>query len=77
MSLFGQAKKLYLKDEAINTRKWISDDELKKMLAVTEHGAVIDQLNDLFNYNDSVDNDIKVNTNRDNNQVVTVNVKVA
>lgn len=36
MSEFDKAKRLMLKDEALDTEKWLSDEELEKIFFVTE-----------------------------------------
>ena len=41
MSIFGNAHKVGIKDEALNTKNWISDEELEKIFFSDDNDGVI------------------------------------
>lgn len=51
MSIFGNAHKVGIKDEALNTKNWISDEELEKIFFPDDNDGVINGINSLVHSN--------------------------
>ena len=51
MSIFGNAHKVGIKDEALNTKNWISDEGLEKIFFPDDNDGVINDINSLVQSN--------------------------
>ena len=78
MSIFGNAKKAKLKEEALDTKNWISDEEIySAFFDVKDDSNIIDELNSLIMASSQDHNLISVNTNSTFNETKTIEQKVA
>ena len=78
MSIFGNAKKAKLKEEALNTKNWISDEEIySAFFDDKDDSNIIDELNNLIMASSQDHNLISVNTNSAFNETKTIEQKVA
>lgn len=78
MSIFGNAKKAKLKEEALDTKNWISDEEIySPFFDDKDDSNIIDELNSLIMASSQDHNLISVNTNSTFNETKTIEQKVA
>lgn len=78
MSIFGNAKKAKLKEEALDTKNWISDEEIYSVFFDDKDDSnIIDELNSLIMASSQDHNLISVNTNSTFNETKTIEQKVA
>lgn len=78
MSIFGNAKKAKLKEEALDTKNWISDEEIyAAFFDDKDDSNIIDELNSLIMASSQDHNLISVNTNSTFNETKTIEQKVA
>lgn len=77
MSIFGNAHKLSIKDEALNTKNWISDEELEKIFFPDDNDGVINDINSLVQSNTPQTDDlISVKTNASYNMIKAKKLRV-
>ncbi|MFR0576954.1 hypothetical protein ACLUW3_08215 [Limosilactobacillus reuteri subsp. suis] len=78
MSIFGNAKKAKLKEEALDTKNWISAEEIySAFFDDKDDSNIIDELNSLIMASSQDHNLISVNTNSTFNETKTIEQKVA
>ncbi|WP_289700759.1 hypothetical protein [Lactobacillus taiwanensis] len=78
MSIFGNAKKAKLKEEALDTKNWISDAEIySAFFDDKDDSNIIDELNSLIMASSQDHNLISVNTNSTFNETKIIEQKVA
>lgn len=76
MSIFGNAKKVGLRKEALDTKKWISDEELSSIFLVDPSEEIASEINALINSSYYGKDEISVDTNIKFNEA-KANVRVA
>lgn len=77
MSIFGNAHKVGIKDEALNTKNWISDEELEKIFFPDDNDGVINDINSLVQSNTPQTDDlISVKTNASYNMIKAKKLRV-
>lgn len=77
MSIFGNAHKVGIKDEALNTKNWISDEELEKIFFPDDNDGVINDINSLVqSHTPQTDDLISVKTNASYNMIKAKKLRV-
>lgn len=76
MSVFGNAKKINLKEEALDTKKWMSDEELYSAFFIDDNN-IVNELNSLITSFSQSTSQISVSTDYKYNKTMANELKVA